>query len=153
MENLGIRARNTFHEIIDWLILMACQLIRGHFVLRDSEIAYIYICIFFCCFLEFFSHGYDIKYFYQIQIIWNQIHLTYTWDTNRYYHSRSERTWEKWQWRGDSILPISTELEPHYQMQFCIIPMTPLFGGVTSLMSLQRIQNIPRPTCRAFPGS
>ena len=32
--------------------------------------------------------------------------------------------------KGHSTLPRSSELEPHHQMQFCIISRTPLFGAV-----------------------
>ena len=35
-----------------------------------------------------------IKYSYLILIIFKQIYLTHRWDTNRYYHSESNWTWE-----------------------------------------------------------
>ena len=62
---------------------------------------------------------------YQIQIIFK--HLIQRWDPNRYYHFGSEWTRDKIAMKGYLIHHKSPELEPHYQMQFGIIPRISFF--------------------------
>ena len=45
------------------------------FMPRGYWIVYICLNLNFLCSLSFFAHSYDIKYFYLIQIIWEQIHF------------------------------------------------------------------------------
>ena len=62
----------------------------------DKRIVYIVYLNFLC---SSFAHGYYVIRYSK------KIYLNYTWDSNRYYQSRSEWTWEQWQWTRYSPKP------------------------------------------------
>ena len=71
----------------------------------------------------------NIKH-YRLRIIFKQTYLTHRWGSNSYYHSGLE-------WTGCNgnveILPRSSELEPHHEMQFSVMPKTPILVWVSPL--------------------
>ena len=77
---LTIQGWPPFDWLSDWLILMACQPLWGHFMLRDQGITFIIHLYsnFLCrCFWRVFC-----RWSHQIQIISIQIYLTPRWDPN-----------------------------------------------------------------------
>ena len=73
-------------------------------------------------------------------MIFKQIYLTRSWDCNPEENEPGSNS------NKEAHIPqISRELEPYYQMQFSVIPRTPLFGGALPFYS-GYIQYILSPT-------
>ena len=74
-----------------------CTLIFTFLCCCVSIYLFIYLSFFFSFFLFFFLFFFFFFFFflaYRIRTIFKQIYLTYRWESNRYYHSESKRTWE-----------------------------------------------------------
>ena len=69
----------------------------------------------------------------QIQIIFKQIYLTHRWDPIRYYHSRSEWTWEWWQWRGTPHSPVCQNWSLTIRCSLVSYPGHPFFERISPL--------------------
>ena len=75
------------------------------------------------------------NYFYLMRVIFKQINLTYRWDTNRYYHFKSKWTGSNWD-EGVLHTPQISNVEPHHQAQFSVLPRISLLGYSQHILSL-----------------
>ena len=102
---------------VHWLILSACQPVKGYFMFRNKGIVSFFFYIFFCsCFFK--------SFFFYWSRDWTLTGTT-TPDKSR---PRSN---------GNSTHSRSSELEPHHLMQFCIIDRRPLLFFVGSYSSAE----------------
>ena len=112
---------------------MACRHVQGYFMPTGLRILLIECldCHFLCSCLRGFFFLFFYTQFHQIGVIFMQIYLTHKGDPNGCYHSsiipRSILTQGIIAMNGYSTLPRFSELAPHHQMQYTVIPRTPLF--------------------------
>ena len=124
--------------VINWLIDFngISTFLRSFYVLKlGNHVHCTFIFTFFCVVV--------LKSFFyiqcnQIQVIFKKIYLTYRWDPDRYYNSRSVDLGVM-AMKGYFTLPRFSELEPRHRMQFSVVPKTSFFGGVPPLQGIECI--------------
>ena len=75
--------------------------------------------------IHLFARNYSFLHFYSILIIFKHIYVTHWWNPNRYYHSGLVDLGVMAVKRYFMVLRVP-EFEPHFKMQFSVIPRTPL---------------------------
>ena len=78
---------NDFYKVSSmYLVSYDCWSVSGYFMPRGSIIALI-VCSYLQLFVQLFLYRFFCQWSNQTQIIFIQIYLTYSWGSNRYYHS------------------------------------------------------------------
>ena len=85
--------------------------------------------------VHFKTIQFSISRLFTLSLNIKQFCLTHWSDRIRNYHSSSEWTWERWQWKGT---PHSTKLQHYYQIVECYIQDTCRGGGLTPLQRCSR---------------